>query len=244
MSSKRSLIFWWIAALLLAAAFARLGFWQWSRAEEKRIQLAEVAAVMADPRPAELTGPPNGAYSWAQGRGQFQPSPVILLDNQQREGRVGVQVYGVFVPEAAPAQRLLVDLGWLPMDGQRDWPTVQLPQGTVQVSGLRSAPPAIGIRLGAGAGALQKRDARWLVTYLDLAEMDTQLGAQGRLARQVLRLDPKLQMGYKRDLVLHANSLPPERHVGYAVQWWGLALTVVLTALILTWRARKRQVAG
>lgn len=244
MNSKSSVVFWWVAALLLAAVFARLGFWQWSRAEEKRVQLAEVAAVMADPRPVELTAPLSGDYSWAQGRGRFESSPVILLDNQQREGRVGVQVYGVFVPESAPEQRMLVDLGWLPMDGQRDWPTVQLPQGTVQVSGLRSAPPAIGIRVGAGAGALQKRGERWLVTYLDLVEMDAQLGAQGRLVRQVLRLDPKLPMGYTRDLVLHANSLPPERHVGYAVQWWGLSLTVLLTALVLSWRARKRQVAG
>ena len=73
---------------------------------------------------------------------------MILLDNQQRNGKVGVQTYGVLVPDEAPDQRLLVDLGWLPMDGQRIWPAVSVPQGTVAVSGLRTNPPAVGIKLG------------------------------------------------------------------------------------------------
>ena len=52
----------------------------------------------------------------------------------------------------------------------------------------------------------------------------------------MLKLDPTLPIGYARDLDILPNTLPPERHLGYAVQWFGLALTVLATALVLTFR--------
>jgi len=61
------------------------------------------------------------------------------------------------------------------------------------------------------------------------------------LARRVLKLDPALRIGYARDLDILPNTLPPERHLGYAVQWFGLALTVLITALVLTLRKRGRR---
>ena len=63
-----------------------------------------------------------------------------------------------------------------------------------------------------------------------------------------LRLDPErakddagvmLAPG-ERDLDILPNTLTPERHLGYAVQWFGLAATVFVVALVLTLRARKR----
>ena len=60
------------------------------------------------------------------------------------------------------------------------------------------------------------------------------------LAPRVLRLDPALPLGYARDLDLLPNTLPPEQHRGYAVQWFALALAVLVTALILTFRKRRR----
>jgi cytochrome oxidase assembly protein ShyY1 len=57
----------------------------------------------------------------------------------------------------------------------------------------------------------------------------------------VLRLDPALPLGYARDLQLLANTLPPERHRGYAVQWFALAAAVLATALILTFRKARNE---
>ena len=37
-----------------------------------------------------------------------------------------------------------------------------------------------------------------------------------------------------RDLVILPNTLTPARHLGYAVQWFGLALTVLVVAVVLT----------
>jgi cytochrome oxidase assembly protein ShyY1 len=45
----------------------------------------------------------------------------------------------------------------------------------------------------------------------------------------------------ERDLDILPNTLTPERHLGYAVQWFGLALAVLVAAIILTLRNRKRR---
>src|SRR3546814_3794695 len=46
-------------------------------------------------------------------------------------------------------------------------------------------------------------------------------------------------LGYARDLDVLPNTLPPERHLGYAVQWFALALAVLAIAALLTFRKRK-----
>ena len=64
------------------------------------------------------------------------------------------------------------------------------------------------------------------------------------LAPRILKLDPAQALGpgpaYARDLDILPNTLPPERHLGYAVQWFGLALAVLVTALVLTFRKTRR----
>jgi cytochrome oxidase assembly protein ShyY1 len=63
------------------------------------------------------------------------------------------------------------------------------------------------------------------------------------LAPRVLKLDPAQRLpagapAYARNLDILPNTLPPQRHLGYAVQWFGLAATVLVTALVLTFRKR------
>ena len=57
---------------------------------------------------------------------------------------------------------------------------------------------------------------------------------------RVVRLDPALKIGWARNLDVLPNTLPPERHLGYAVQWWALSAAVFVTALLLTFRKKKR----
>ena len=71
----------------------------------------------------------------------------------------------------------------------------------------------------------------------------------GGLAPRVLRLDPDRAVGDagvmlapgERDLDVLANTLTPDRHLGYAVQWFGLAATVLVVAVVLTTRRRKER---
>ena len=81
----------WTLALLVAAGFARLGFWQLARMHEKEALLASVQAVLAQrvPRPLALAGDASraGEIDWATGRGRFADAPAVLLDNQSRNDR-------------------------------------------------------------------------------------------------------------------------------------------------------------
>ena len=238
MSRSGKLLLGWTLALLATAAFARLGFWQNGRAEQKARMLEDVAAVLRERRAVTLDAAADPAriarYEWAAGRGHFVATPPLLLDNQQRDGRVGVRAYRVFQP--AQGRPLLVDLGWRPIAADRHLPDVALPRGELDVRGLLVAPPSAGLKLGV---PMARQGDAWLVVRLDPAVVARAL-ALPALAPRVLRLDPTLPIGYPRDLELLANTLTPERHRGYAVQWFGLAATTLVIALVLTFRRSRR----
>lgn len=236
MSRRGRLAVGWALALLAIALFASLGRWQLGRMHEKQAMLDAVSAVLAarDARPLAMAGDLIARYDWSAGEGRFADAPAVLLDNQQRDGRAGVRAYRVFAPvEGDP---LLVELGWLPLPGDRTLPAVARPEGTLRVAGLLAPPPSHGF----GAVALSPQaDGTVLATALDIAALRTTL-SQPRLAPRVLKLDPALPLGHARDLDILPNTLPPEKHLGYAVQWFGLALAVLATALILTFRKSRR----
>lgn len=236
------MLFGWALALLAIALFCRLGIWQLARMHEKQAMLDASAQVLdaRAPHPLSAATDPQRArdYEWAQGGGYFIDAPAVLLDNQIRQGRPGVHAYRVF--EAADGgQRLLVDLGWLPLPADRRMPEVSLPVGSFELRGLLAPPPAAGIV--AGTPALQP-NGTLLAVVLDTQVLEHSLH-QPALAPRVLRLDPSIALGYERDLAMLANTLTPERHLGYAVQWFGLALAVLVTALVFTlrrWRAERK----
>lgn len=228
----------WALALWVATMFSALGVWQYGRAQEKRAKLEEAAQVLErrEVKPLSAAGDASrmNAYDWSAGEGQFADAPALLLDNQQREGRVGVRAYRLFVPNGAAP--LLVELGWLPLPGDRAMPRIERPTGTQRVHGLLAPPPSAGIIKPA---AQAEGENALLVTSMDAGAMRALL-RQPDLPPRVLRLDPAVkEIGYVRDLDILPNTMPPERHIAYAVQWFGLALAVLATAALLTFRRRR-----
>ena len=251
MTRRGNLLLGWALALLGIALFARLGLWQLERMHEKRAMLDAVESVVRERQPVSLDRAADAAdarkYAWAAGSGHFAALPPILLDNQSRNERPGVRVFRVFEPDdGAP---LLVELGWLPVPGDRRMPAVPMPAGVANVAGLLAPPPSAGLAKGTpvaiceglpcGSGA--SREAL-LAIALDLPELAGTLHLPP-LAPRILKLDPAQPLpatpAYARDLDILPNTLPPERHLGYAVQWFGLATTVLVIALLLTFRKRK-----
>lgn len=241
----------WALALLLALVFAALGRWQLARMQEKERMLAAAAHArdhaQASSRPLLLASDPARVqgYDWAAGRGVLT-GDTVWLDNQQRGGRVGVRLYCVLLPENG-AQAVLLDAGWWPLGGDRALPAPGCPRSADQaVRGLLAPPPAEG--LAHGAPLARQPDGRWLAVRLDLPAIAAALGLHTRIAPRVLRLDPQHWPGDtgvmlapgQRDLDILPNTLTPERHLGYAVQWFGLALAALVTAAVLTFRSRSR----
>lgn len=225
----------WLLALAVAGGFTALGLWQLGRAERKRAMLAQVQHLLQVRRPVPLSAAAQAgralAFDWVAGAGHFAPGPAVLLDNQVRDGQPGVRVYRAFLPaDGGPA--LLVELGWLPLPADRVLPAVAPLPGARRVSGLLGPPPPPGL---IGGAAARQADGDLLAVALRPQALAAPLQLE-TLAPRVLKLDPALPMGYRRDLDVLPNTLPPARHLGYAVQWFGLALAVLATAAVLTRR--------
>ncbi|HTL14919.1 MAG TPA: SURF1 family protein [Thermomonas sp.] len=253
MSRRRALLAGWVLALAVAALFASLGRWQLARMHEKQAMLSASAQVLQRraPQPLLLASDPAraGGYDWAAGSGRLA-NATVWLDNQQRDGRSGVRMYCVLLPDQG-AQALLVDAGWWPLDGSRTLPVFGCPARDAQpVRGLLAPPPSAG--LAHGDALAPAGQGRWLATRLETAAVASALRLPTGLAPRVLRLDPERAAGDagvmlapgQRDLDILPNTLSPERHLGYAVQWFGLALTVLAVAAVLTFRRKEKSADG
>ena len=223
--------------LALVLAFAMLGRWQLGREDSKRQQLAEAAAALA--APARPLGPASrrseATPAKVAGAGFFMPTPRLLLDNQRRGPLVGMRLYCGFQPDSG--RPLLVDMGWLPLAPNRALPGATCPVGEFTLAGLLVPPPAVGLPMG--EGLVEQLDGQgWLATRLETDAVSAAWRLDPPLAARVLRLDPALPMGHERDLELLANTLPPEKHRGYAVQWFGLAIATFIIIVVLNLRRR------
>lgn len=233
------MVFGWAVALMAMALFSSAGAWQWRRMHAKQASLDASQQVLGerDAKPLSIAADASRAraYDWGTGSGTFDARGALLLDNQQAGGRSGVRVYRIFVPEQGSP--LLVDLGWLPLGGERRLPRIPRSEGRIELRGLLMPPPATGLALGAG---ITRQGDDWLLTRVDPVAIAAATGMSVPLAPRVLRVDPALPIGYARDLDILPNTLPPQRHLGYAVQWFALALAVFVTAFVLTFRKSRR----
>lgn len=236
MTRQHTDVFGWLLALAVAAVFTVLGSWQLQRMHEKQALLAQAPLADATAMTVVEAMRSPEALHWIHDRLQFLPA-TFLLDNQLRDGRAGIKVYQPARADAGPV--VLVDLGWLPLPADRGLPALVAQQGMQELQGLWAPSPSAGIALGPALAPATPAQT-WLATRIDLPAIATQLGlGEAELAPRVLRLDPALPLGYARDLALLPNTLPPSRHLGYAVQWFAMALAVLLIAAVLQWRRRR-----
>ena len=110
-----------IVFVCMLAILIRLGFWQLSRAEEKRELLANQTAMMRkELQPiAELLAENNDLrYRRVIAEGHYDVQHQVLLDNQIHNGKVGYFVLTPFIL-ADEDKTILVNRGWLLMNKDR-----------------------------------------------------------------------------------------------------------------------------
>ncbi len=157
----------------------------------------------------------------------------MLLDNLSYQGRPG---YQVLTPLTTPVGTVLVNRGWVPANGDRTiLPDIRVGTPAREVIGRIERLPRPGIQLAASA---MPADAAWprRLLFPTSAEVSAQIGIA--LRDYQLLLDPGAADGYVRDW--QPGGLGPERHLAYAVQWFGLALTVVVVCFVLVLRNGKQ----
>jgi len=232
---------WWGLLLLLVGVGigASAGFWQLGRAGEKRELIARFAAGSeATALPRLIRDDESAAlrYQMLRLNGHYDPAHQVLLDGMSHRGRPG---YQVLTPLITRDGEVLVNRGWLPADGDRlVLPDVGVAAGPREVLGRVERLPRPGIQLSGSSPAIGDPWPRRL-----LFPTSTEIGAQiGTVRSTVLRdyqllLDANDPDGYIRDW--HPGGLNPSTHLGYAVQWFGLALTVIVIYGVLILRNRK-----
>ena len=232
-------LIWLLPALLLAGFFVWLGLWQLDRAAQKRAILQQIDSAGALALDAVSADSAN--YSTVQGRGSYMPY-ALLLDNQVLAGRQGVHVLSPLLLE--DNRLLLVNRGWLPMAvDRRELPAVKTPQQPVTISGRLAPLPDVGLRLGAQP-PLDLQQWPQLITYVDAQLLQRGFrklvdNASLELLPQVLKLDAEVEHGFAgRDWQL--INFGPKKHLAYALQWFTLAATVLVTFVILSLRRARR----
>ena len=226
--------FAWILLLLGLAAFLGLARWQWGRAQEKERLLASYAAAATAPLRQYATLPAALSaeeYPRIAASGSYVDGRGYWLDQQIHAGRVGRRALAVFRP-SGDGRLLLVDLGWVaaPVGAPAPvWPP--LPAGEVELRGIYAPPPGGGLRVGGDALA---RQARWpkLTLFLDMAAVAADLHAA--VAPRLLLLDADPASGLVREWT--PAVMPPEKHRGYALQWFSFAVAAVVIFIVLHWR--------
>ena len=225
-----------IAGLALLALLLSLGFWQLDRAEEKRElaaryasgESADEAALIRTPAALEAAGD----YEAVMAHGRFVSGRQVLLDAQTHAGRAGYRVWTPF--ELDGGGWIIVDRGWVPASGdRRELPDVTVDERQRTVRGQRAPLPRPGLRVGepdTGDGTWPRR-----LVWPDAAALAAVWGRP--VPDALLLLGPEQADGFVREW--NPVGMPPERHVGYAVQWFALAAALVVIVLVLTFRRRR-----
>ncbi|MGR3913235.1 MAG: SURF1 family protein [Gammaproteobacteria bacterium] len=207
-----------------------LGIWQGRRGLEK----AADERARASPHYITLErAPPDWRgieHRRVRMRGDWL-APVFLLDNRVHRGRLGYEVLALF-QLAGDRAMLLVNRGWV---GRADAPGVAAVRAPAHVMGELRLPEK-----GFTLGPAYRAQPGWpkVIQYFDAAALSAVLaredGVDSALQPAVLALDAAHPAAFAR--ISRPREFGAARHFGYAVQWWGLAATLLVFGVI--WRRR------
>lgn len=211
-----------------------LGNWQLDKWERRNAQLAAYAArdgqttkAVTDLRDGNLTQFDKVALELS-----FDAKRQILIDSIVKDGKNGF--YVISLAFTGDNQPLLVNRGWIAQTPTREpLGDLELPDVPVSVTGRVGGMPVGGLRLG----DIDTNVSAWpaVMHYPTLEEAGRMLSVE--LADWVLLAESGPGQTMRREWT--PAGLPPERHLGYAVQWF--ALTAALTLLLLITYVRSRR---
>ena len=199
-------------SLVCLVLFIYLGFWQLGRAEEKRTLIEHYERLHQKPWGAltleTLPGSP------VRLRGRYQPQKVFLLDNRVLKGVVGFEVLTVFVGQGL-GTRVVVNRGFVPMGRTRD--------DKVAIPSLRSVDEVLGHVYIPQDQLLADSTASGMIVQ---SQRPASLLNDMSVYPNVVRLSSEDPNALPRDWPL--TTMLPEKHVGYAVQWFAMAFAVLI----------------
>lgn len=224
---------WGALATVAAVAIAlSLANWQLGRAAEKRELIASFdrgLATSTELGAGNVDALPR--YQHVTARGHYDPSRQVLIDNMPSSGgNAGYRVLTPFV-RTGSAKLLLVDRGWVPLGLSRErLPLVGVGAGMREVAGRLDQLPVPGVRVGT---ADTPGDTHWprILLFPTVTDLEQVFGTP--VESRIVLLDADRPDGYER-VWRPALEFPPERHLGYAVQWLALAIVAIVIFIALS----------
>lgn len=216
-----------VAFALVFPVLIGLGSWQMGRAGDKHELVeqraaSEVVAPLALHGELALSG--EDRYRPAEVRGRYDASQQWLLDNRLYLGQPGYHVFTPFIIAGETAPRLLVNRGWVSVGESREYlPLLPVSGDTVSLRGRLDSPASVGLVVG--EVPLTSVEDRVLVQSLDIAGLADARGLS--LLRYALVIDDGEPGGLQYDWS-PIPQMGPEKHLGYAVQWFGLAVALLI----------------
>jgi len=207
-----------------------LGFWQIDRAAQKRtIEDARLESFGALPLTEQrLTSAP--AYARVRLEGRYESAHQFLLDNRTRRGVPGYLVVTPF--NTVGGQRVLVNRGWVAGPVSRDeLPNAPAPEREVKIIGAMWAPSTSSTDAGSWARAWPLR-----VQKFDGKRMSEVIGG-------AIPMEFRLEEGEPGGLepIILGEEMSAVRHLGYAVQWFAMALALSIAFVALGIRRGRGQ---
>jgi surfeit locus 1 family protein len=223
---KRSFILPGILISITIWGLLSLGFWQLDRAEEKRQIESEI--VLAQSNPAQLVTQVDELLGKEHYqvllKGHYDDDKQFIYDNQIVKGNAGYYVLTPFVLNDTTA--ILVNRGFVPWYGDRDkLADIKVSNNDVTIK-VQLIKPKQRIEL-------KQQDIEpsfpVLIQSLDLDKLSQLSGYQ--IIPMLAQLDVKAENGFYRQWQPFYGSV--DKHLGYALQWFLMALVLSLIAITL-----------
>lgn len=217
-----------LVTLLAIALLVKLGFWQLERAEEKRQLFADYEQQQLKGKATALTqlgavSSESARFRFVEMSGEFIEQPVFFLDNKMTDGIVGYQVIALFRSDARPDNYIPVNLGWLPAPASRQQlPDIEIPEGHHNVTGYLYFPSDN--KFVSNTYETGLADNRIRIQEFQPDAVAEKLNMP--LTDYTFLLKSPETIGWQRDWKPQVMS--PEKHQGYAVQWFSLAIVCLV----------------
>lgn len=228
-----------LLVLVLLPIMLRLGFWQLAReAEKEQLQAIYTERQQQSAVPLEtLEASGDLQYLQVLLEGEYDSAHVFLLDNKIYQGQVGYEVIQPFTTDSGLV--VFVNRGWLAQAGDRSvLPQPEAIEGRVALNGSVYVPVGEQLILGDIQPGTQ-----WpkIVQSLEIDELALLAG----ITAATTWFPYSIRLGEGAAGVLERNwsviSTTPEKHRGYAVQWFAMATALILLYLHYSFRlARNR----
>ena len=226
-----------IPSILIVATIVfltSLGFWQLDRANEKRA--IEASIQKANTGIVELISDENRLlekeYYQVRLKGQYQSNKQFIYDNQIVDQVSGYYVLTPFKLESQPST-IIINRGFIPWNGDRE--------KLADVS-IKKTKSEIKVQISKPIKRIELKSSEIgnnfpvLIQAVDLVKMSELAGID--FSSMVGLLDASMDDGFVRKWEPYTGSI--EKHIGYAVQWFLMAIVLGIIGIRIAIKQRKK----